>query len=107
MKALVWFFVIALPLTGAGANVELVSPSPIASPVGLFGGGQRTLEVSLRNRTEADLHLSLDLQLLQATSATVAPWGEPRPWQQLILAPRQTVLERVPVDLPNVAEASP
>src|SRR5262245_19897536 len=99
MKALL--LGIALPLAGVGAEVELLLPS--GAPVGLFGGGQRSFEVSLRNRTEANLGLSIELQLLQATSSTVAPWGAPRPWRRLTFAPGQTVIERVQIELPSVA----
>jgi hypothetical protein len=105
MKALLCLLGIALTMTGSGAGVELLSPT--GAPIGLFGGGRRSFEVSLRNRTEADIILPIEFQLLQATSATVAPWDSPRPWLLLPLAAHQTVLERVSIDLPTVAEESP
>jgi len=92
-----------LPLTGAGAEVDLLPGSPVA----VFGGGLRAVELVLRNRAQSTLQLFFDVQLFQASSSTVAPWSNPRPWRAVPFGPGQTVLERLEMDFPKVREESP
>ena len=100
MKALALLLGMVSSLTGA---VFELLPGP---PVSVFGGGQRSVELILRNRTHTNAEMPIELQLMQASSATVAAWSKPRPWRAIALAPRQTSVERAEIELPKVREES-
>jgi hypothetical protein len=86
------------PLQLTSAAVELLSGPPAAA----FGGGLRTIEVLFHNRGETNVELPVGIQLLQASSATAAPWSPPRAWRSLVLAPSQTSVERALIEFPSV-----
>jgi len=94
-------FLLAKSLPGAG--VELVRGPPQA----VFGGGLRAVEGFFRNPNDTNVQLSLEIQLLQASSATAAAWSEPRPWRTLVLAPTQTCVERPVIEFPSVPAETP
>lgn len=84
-----------------GSELELL-PSPPAA----FFGGQRTIEIAFRNPTGQTLRTFVSVQLLQATTTTVAPWTEAEPGRSLTLLPRQTSIETAVFDVPDVRAKS-
>ena len=100
MKAFMLFLISALRLTGG--VVELL-PAP---NVAVFGGARQPVDVVFRNRAQTNVLLAAEFQVLQASSATAAPWSELRPWRSLALLPSQASVERAEIDFPVVREES-
>jgi hypothetical protein len=82
----------------AGADLEMLPALPVAA----FGGTTRTLQVAFRNRTDHLTEAEIDRVIFQAASATAAPVTKTLVRKKLQLLGRQTVLEEVEVDLPEV-----
>lgn len=92
------FLLGALSMRAVG-QVELLSD---ASAQAFFGGSPRLLVARFRNPTDQPLEENLQFRLYQASASTLAPVAELKPWKTLRLSSRQTVLESVSVDLPDV-----
>ncbi len=86
----------ALPLTGA--EVSMVSVPALA----VFGGGTRLVPVTIANRSGLPVALEVGLQVLQATTATVAPVGAVAPWKRITIQPHQTLEDQAEVPFPAV-----
>lgn len=89
------FMVMGWPLQ---AQVKVTADSPRAA---VFGGAGREIVVHFENEGDAAVAVDVGGRLLQLTSATAAPVGR-IPEARVPLGPRQTVLERFRVDLPEV-----
>jgi len=63
--------------------------------------GRRAVSLLLTNAGSVAAELTVQLRLLQCTSATAVPLGV-FPWKTLSLLPAQTVVESAPVDFPAV-----
>ena len=64
-----------------------------SNPVGVFGGGNRRVPVSFRNKLERTVEADVEVQLLQTTSTTVAPRTTPIQWKRLTLLARETMID--------------
>lgn len=95
-----WAFLLALayPLLVHG---QLTLVAPDTTPL-VFAGPGRPIPVTFHNASDADLTLTLRTKLLQASSATTMPVGEPRTWKPLRVLAGQTVLETATLDYPAV-----
>ncbi|MEO7298745.1 MAG: hypothetical protein ABI042_09240 [Verrucomicrobiota bacterium] len=68
----------------------------------VFGGKTQVIEFIFKNPTDKAITADLRLQLFQASSATLLPIADAKPWKQLQVLPRQTVIENLPVEIPTV-----
>lgn len=94
--------VLLWPVVAFG-QLELVSDAP---PPAVFAGKAQVMRVAIRNPGAKTVELDATLRLFQATSGSVVPLGEARPWKKLQVLPKQTVLEDIPVTLPAVRAAT-
>ena len=72
-----------------------------AGPQSVFFGDARSISAIFRNPGDQDFRSEIRTRMLQTTSATAAPLGE-KPWKELRVLSRQTVLESAPLDFPAV-----
>jgi hypothetical protein len=93
---------LAWAAAAASPKLEVVAEEPVT----VFGGGKRTVRIQLRNPTAASIEATLRWRLFQATSSTLAPTGDERPWHAVSLRPSQALLENLEVELPEVRAAS-
>jgi hypothetical protein len=68
--------------------------------------GQQKLKVTFRNTAEKPFEAPVRMRLFQASSATVVPVRDMEDWKPLHLLPRQTILEEVSVEFPEVRQAT-
>ena len=68
----------------------------------VFGGGQRSIPFTVSNVTQQPIDRELTLQLLQATSTTIAPVQTIERWKRLVLLPKQSLNEQAAIEIPNV-----
>jgi hypothetical protein len=95
-----WALLAAAACSGslARAQLELLTDS---GPQCVFSGVATKISATFRNAGETDFKCEMRTRMLQASSATVAPLDQ-RPWKQLRVLARQTVLESAPLDFPPV-----
>lgn len=72
------------------------------TPLRLFSGEGRFLQITLQNAGNQTVQMSLRSQIYQTSSATVLPVGQPQDWKRLEILAHQTVKESIPLDLPSV-----
>jgi hypothetical protein len=82
----------------ARAQLELVTN---AGPQSVFFGEAKEIPVTFHNPDGRDFRSEIRTRIFQASSATAIPLGE-RPWQELRVLARQTILESAPLDFPPV-----
>ena len=97
---------LALPLLGVlscwNACAELkILPLRSKMPL-LFGGGTRSLEATFENHTAKPIEVAVRTRLFQVAQNTTVPIGNTREWKTLQVAERQTIIESVPVELPDI-----
>ena len=83
----------------AFAALEIRSQSV---PQNVFSGPDQQSRIEFHNPTDRPIELKLRTRLHQASTATLMPIGEPQPWKTLAVLPRQTVLETLTLELPEV-----
>ena len=76
------------------------------SPTVVFGGGQRRLNLHVRNSTDQPSEADVSFQLVQASSSLATPRGAFEPWKKLRVLPGQTVVESAVVTIPEVRAAT-
>ena len=81
------------------AEVELLSERPVPA---VFGAGTRPISFRLRNAATQTAEVNLRYRLFQASSATLMPLGEVKPWKLVTVPAAQTLLETFQVELPAV-----
>jgi hypothetical protein len=82
----------------ARAQLEIITnPAPQC----LFFGTAKTISATFHNPGDQDFRNEISTRIYQASSATAAPLAE-RPWKELHVLPRQTVLESARLDFPPV-----
>src|SRR5579863_9257910 len=94
---------IALTLLAAGtlpaaAQLQLL---PDQAPQSVFAGNARKVSVIWQNPGSDTVSADLHAHILQATSATTAPWNDVA-WKKLQVLPGQTVMESAQLDFPAV-----
>ena len=82
----------------ARAQVELVTN---AAPQCVFFGEARSISATFHNPATQDFRQDVRTAVSQASSATAVALGE-KPWKELRVLPRQTVLESARLDFPPV-----
>ena len=87
----------------AKAQLQMVPPETAQT---VFADGARVVKVMFRNPENRSLTTPLRVQLCQASSATVVPFGQPRDWKTLEVLPGQTVLESAAVSFPPLKNGS-
>jgi hypothetical protein len=92
---------ILLACTAANTSAQL-EVIPTAAPQVVFAGVASTIEVTIRNRGSVALDSEFSTRLFQVSSATRLPVGGSQVWKRLQILPEQTILESVPVHLPDV-----
>jgi hypothetical protein len=99
---LVLLLLAARPLP-AWCQLEIL---PAAVPQQVFSGPVRKLKIEFRNPTDKTVEITLSTRIYQAASATIMPMGEVQPWKTLAMLPRQTILENISLDFPDVRIAT-
>ena len=74
----------------------------LPEPQQVFADGLRAVEVRFRNSAPEAARIEVRIQLLQLSSATVAPVGGPRAWKRLTVLPGQTILETAEIEFPKL-----
>jgi hypothetical protein len=89
----------ACPLCGL-CQLEILSRT---APQELFAFPARRAEIEFRNATPNVItEVNLSTRLYQASTATLMPAGEIHSWGGLVVLPRQTVIETITLDFPEV-----
>lgn len=86
----------------AAAQLQLLTNR---EPQQVFAGTARSVSITFSNASDEDFDAFLQMRIFQATSAMAAPADE-RPWKELRMLPRQTVLESASIDFPVVNAAT-
>jgi hypothetical protein len=68
----------------------------------VFAGGQRSVRVMFRNPADHPVTVDFRTRVLQASSATVMPLGDPQPWKRLQVLAGQTVVESATISFPLI-----
>jgi hypothetical protein len=74
--------------------------------VALFGGGQRSIALTLNKVTQQSIDRELTLQLVQASSTTIAPVQTIERWKRVVLMSNQSMKEDAVIEIPNVRAAT-
>lgn len=90
---------LVVPTASVQAQLDI---KPGESPQCLFPGAARNVRIVLHNPGSNEAFVNLQVQLLQTSSTTAAPANKPRDWKKLQVLPGQTILESVPVSVPDV-----
>ncbi len=93
------FFFASLAARQSQANLELIASHAEAF---VFSGNRREIEVVLHNDSESEVLSHVRMRLYQATSATLAPFGEAQEWKNVRILPGQKIIEHVTIDFPSV-----
>lgn len=101
MKSSGTWLLAALLVGAATTACAQLQPLPDQPPQRVFGGGERKLAVLWHNAGNGMANVDVSTRILQASSATTAEISK-RPWKNLQVLPRQTVLESAPLDFPVV-----
>lgn len=88
-----------LAVAAAEDAVSIVRPTEL--PVVVSGAAEK-LPVTLRNAGAGAAEIAVDFRVLQLSSATAVPLGEPRAWKPMILRDSQTIVESLDLTLPEV-----
>jgi len=83
----------------ASAQLEIL---PAAAPQQVFALPARRVEIEFRNPTDKMVQLNLSTRLYQASVATLMPVGDIQPWKSLAVLPKQTIIETITLDFPEV-----
>jgi hypothetical protein len=75
---------------------------PTETPQILFAGTPATALVTLRNPDPERHEQEFSIRLVQLSSTTAMPIGERRPWKKIEVLAGQTIVESVPVTLPEI-----
>lgn len=95
-----WFLNILLFLPGTlCAQLEII---PAKETPLLFAGKEQSIEIVFKNPTDKPILSEVHTQLFQASSASLMPTAPSKLWKQLQVLPRQTVIEKISVDVPAV-----
>jgi hypothetical protein len=89
-------------LMGTLATWAQIEFLPATAPQAIFGGQPSTIGVTLCNRGAETAQSEFSTRLLQVSSATVMPVSQPQPWKRIQVLAGQTLVESVPVRLPEV-----
>jgi hypothetical protein len=84
---------------GHSAGVEWV---PDLSPQALFEGKARQVRAAFKNGGSVDVEIKLITRLWQTSSTTAFPVGQAQARRPLRIPAGETILEAVPLDLPEV-----
>ncbi|MEY2409609.1 MAG: hypothetical protein QOF48_2279 [Verrucomicrobiota bacterium] len=90
---------LSLEIFCARAAIELIPDGPEPA---LFDNGRRSVRVLFRNSGDSAIAAHLEFRLYQASSSTLAPLGDVRPWRLVPLGAGQTVVESIELELPAV-----
>ena len=80
---------------------------PAAAPQAVFAGQPSAIQVTLRNLGPDEVHTEFSTRLFQVSSTTTMPVGGPQPWKRIQALAGQTIVESVPVSLPEVRVITP
>jgi hypothetical protein len=78
-----------------------VAVLPETEPQAVFGGGVRTIDLRIQNTTSTSVVVNAWANLLQASSATVAPLAT-IPWKRVEVLPGQIIIESAQLSFPAV-----
>ena len=85
-------------ITGHAA-IEIV---PDQTTPTFFGNGKRLIRPLLHNTDNRPNIVNLRFQIYQASGSTLMPLGDARPWKKLSMAPSQSVLESLEIEIPTI-----